>query len=94
MRLRCGPAGSEIMKPVGKNPPMSRQRGGREKVPRQVEDAPFSSDSGTSTMASTPEMQEEMRKLIDAAKAAVADLQAAARPESADGYERQQRPPA
>jgi pilus assembly protein CpaF len=32
----------------------------------------------TSTMASTPEMQEEMRKLIDAARSAVADLQAAA----------------
>jgi pilus assembly protein CpaF len=30
-----------------------------------------------STMASTPEMQEEMRKLIDAARSAVADLQAA-----------------
>ena len=29
-------------------------------------------------MASTPEMQEEMRKLIDAARSAVADLQAAA----------------
>jgi pilus assembly protein CpaF len=29
------------------------------------------------TMASTPEMQEEMRKLIDAARSAVADLQAA-----------------
>jgi len=33
-----------------------------------------------STMASTPEMQEEMRKLIDAARSAVADLQAAAPP--------------
>src|SRR5450759_3074602 len=31
-----------------------------------------------STMASTPEMQEEMRKLIDAARSAVAELQAAA----------------
>ncbi|MEP6751943.1 MAG: ATPase, T2SS/T4P/T4SS family [Candidatus Dormiibacterota bacterium] len=34
--------------------------------------------SQASTMASTPEMQEEMRKLIDAARSAVADLQAAA----------------
>ena len=34
--------------------------------------------SPASTMASTPEMQEEMRKLIDAARSAVADLQAAA----------------
>src|SRR2546426_569227 len=37
------------------------------------------SDSApASTMASTPEMQEEMRKLIDAARSAVADLQAVA----------------
>jgi pilus assembly protein CpaF len=68
--------------------------GGGENVVRQVVVVPFSSDrpgvqqqtqtvqttpgSPTSTMASTPEMQEEMRKLIDAAKSAVADLQAAA----------------
>jgi pilus assembly protein CpaF len=32
------------------------------------------------SMAATPEMQEEMRKLIDAARSAVADLQAAAPP--------------
>jgi pilus assembly protein CpaF len=32
----------------------------------------------SAAMASTPEMQEEMRKLIDAARSAVADLQAAA----------------
>jgi pilus assembly protein CpaF len=37
-----------------------------------------SSTQQASTMASTPEMQEEMRKLIDAARSAVADLQAAA----------------
>jgi pilus assembly protein CpaF len=37
-----------------------------------------SSSQAASTMASTPEMQEEMRKLIDAARSAVADLQAAA----------------
>jgi pilus assembly protein CpaF len=37
-----------------------------------------SPSTGSSTMASTPEMQEEMRKLIDAARSAVADLQAAA----------------
>jgi pilus assembly protein CpaF len=35
-----------------------------------------------STMASTPEMQDEMRKLIDAARSAVADLQAAAPPQA------------
>jgi pilus assembly protein CpaF len=37
-----------------------------------------SESAPASTMASTPEMQEEMRKLIDAARSAVADLQAAA----------------
>ncbi|HEY1455825.1 MAG TPA: ATPase, T2SS/T4P/T4SS family [Candidatus Dormibacteraeota bacterium] len=37
-----------------------------------------SQSSTSQTMASTPEMQEEMRKLIDAARSAVADLQAAA----------------
>src|SRR5467141_2106091 len=37
-----------------------------------------SEGAAASTMASTPEMQEEMRKLIDAARSAVADLQAAA----------------
>src|SRR6202011_2585339 len=35
-----------------------------------------------STMASTPEMQDEMRKLIDAARSAVAALQAAAPPQA------------
>ena len=39
-----------------------------------------SQSAPASTMASTPEMQEEMRKLIDAARSAVADLQAAAPP--------------
>jgi pilus assembly protein CpaF len=39
-----------------------------------------------STMASTPEMQEEMRKLIDAARSAVADLQAAA-PQQAPAHQ-------
>src|SRR5450759_1787278 len=82
------------MMPVVKDPLMSGQRGSGENVVRQVVVVPFSSDRpGTqqqthtvqssptqqaSTMASTPEMQEEMRKLIDAARSAVADLQAAA----------------
>jgi pilus assembly protein CpaF len=39
---------------------------------------PSGQSAQTGTMASTPEMQEEMRKLIDAARSAVADLQAAA----------------
>ncbi len=71
-----------------------RGGGGGENVVRQVVVVPFSSDrpgaqqqqhtvqstpsTPASTMASTPEMQEEMRKLIDAARSAVADLQAAA----------------
>jgi pilus assembly protein CpaF len=37
-----------------------------------------SDTSAAQTMQSTPEMQDEMRKLIDAARSAVADLQAAA----------------
>jgi pilus assembly protein CpaF len=41
---------------------------------------PVAKDPPSPTMASTPEMQEEMRKLIDAARSAVADLQAAAPP--------------
>jgi pilus assembly protein CpaF len=47
-----------------------------------------------STMASTPEMQEEMRKLIDAARSAVADLQAAApgAPAAAREAQAQQQP--
>src|SRR5450759_5533760 len=89
------------MMPVVKDPLMSGQRGSGENVVRQVVVVPFSSDRpGTqqqthtvqssptqqaSTMASTPEMQEEMRKLIDAARSAVADLQAAAPSTKAEG---------
>ena len=51
-----------------------------------------------SQMASTPEMQEEMRKLIDAARSAVADLQAAAPPQQPPppqpAYEQPVPPPA
>ena len=88
VKSRFVPAGSDSMMPVVKDPLMSGQ-GRSENVVRQVVVVPFSSDrpaaasrstSSTSTtqMASTPEMQEEMRKLIDAARSAVADLQAAA----------------
>jgi pilus assembly protein CpaF len=57
--------------------PFSSDRPGdqRQQVPQQLQ---ASAGSPPSTMASTPEMQEEMRKLIDAARSAVADLQAAA----------------
>ncbi len=59
--------------------PFSSDRPGeqRQQAPQQLQ---ASSGSPPSTMASTPEMQEEMRKLIDAARSAVADLQAAAPP--------------
>ncbi len=93
VKSRFVPAGSDSMMPVVKDPLISGQRG-EENVVRQVVVVPFSSDRPgaaaqvqpaaqggqvpTSTMASTPELQEEMRKLIDAARSAVADLQAAA----------------
>src|SRR5258708_19289033 len=82
------------MMPVTKEPLLSGQGGGRtENVVRQVVVVPFSSDrpsdraptitqasqtQAPQQMASTPEMQEEMRKLIDAARSAVAALQAVA----------------
>ena len=93
VKSRFVPAGSDSMMPVVKDPLMTSQRGGDKDVVRQVVVVPFSSDrpgdarqqqlqasagSPPSTMTSTPEMQEEMRKLIDAARSAVADLQAAA----------------
>jgi hypothetical protein len=80
------------MMPVVKDPLISGQ-GKTENVVRQVVVVPFSSErpaprtatpastapiAATTAPAQTPEMQEEMRKLIDAARAAVADLQAAA----------------
>jgi pilus assembly protein CpaF len=89
VKSRFVPAGSDSMMPVVKDPLISGQRAGD--VVRQVVIVPFSSERpgqaqppsqsmqvSQTSMASTPEMQEEMRKLIDAARAAVADLQAAA----------------
>ncbi len=59
--------------------PFSSDRPGDARPPQQQMHSVQSSPSEpASTMASTPEMQEEMRKLIDAARSAVADLQAAA----------------
>ena len=94
VKSRFVPAGSDSMMPVTKDPLLSGQGGGRtENVVRQVVVVPFSSDrpsdraptitqasqtQAPQQMASTPEMQEEMRKLIDAARSAVADLQAVA----------------
>ncbi|HET7338796.1 MAG TPA: CpaF family protein, partial [Candidatus Dormibacteraeota bacterium] len=91
-KSRFIPAGSDSMMPVVKDPLISGQ-GKTENVVRQVVVVPFSSERPAARTASeapapvqavqaapaqTPEMQEEMRKLIDAARAAVADLQAAA----------------
>ena len=89
-KSRYIPAGSDSMMPVVKDPLISGQ-GKTENVVRQVVVVPFSSDrpaaraaaqaapvtQAQAAPAQTPEMQEEMRKLIDAARAAVADLQAA-----------------
>src|SRR2546429_589609 len=87
VKSRYVPAGSDSMMPVVKDPLMSGQAK-TENVVRQVVVVPFSSDrpaaaspapsAQAAAPAQTPEMQEEMRKLIDAARAAVADLQAAA----------------
>ena len=58
--------------------PFSSDRAGDGRQQQQSHTVQSSQSSPASTMASTPEMQEEMRKLIDAARSAVADLQAAA----------------
>ncbi|HYR50249.1 MAG TPA: ATPase, T2SS/T4P/T4SS family [Candidatus Eisenbacteria bacterium] len=58
--------------------PFSSDRPGDAKPQQQTHTVQSSPTQQASTMASTPEMQEEMRKLIDAARSAVADLQAAA----------------
>ncbi|MEO8744030.1 MAG: ATPase, T2SS/T4P/T4SS family [Candidatus Dormiibacterota bacterium] len=55
--------------------PFSSDRPGSQQQSQQTVQTTGSGPS--QTMASTPEMQEEMRKLIDAARSAVADLQAA-----------------
>ena len=91
VKSRYVPAGSDSMMPVVKDPLMSGQ-GKTENVVRQVVVVPFSSDrpaaaapaAPAAAPAQTPEMQEEMRKLVDAARAAVADLHAAA-PRPAEG---------
>ena len=87
VKSRFVPAGSDSMMPVVKDPLIAGQ-GKTENIVRQVVVVPFSSDRPVAATAApaaaapappaqTPEMQEEMRKLIDAARAAVADLQAA-----------------
>jgi pilus assembly protein CpaF len=58
--------------------PFSSDRPGDGRQQQQQHSVQSTPSTPASTMASTPEMQEEMRKLIDAARSAVADLQAAA----------------
>src|SRR6266702_1896472 len=90
-KSRYVPAGSDSMMPVVKDPLITGQGRAENIERRTVVVVPFSSErpasrptSGgpaqaeASRQAQTPEMQEEMRKLIDAARSAVADLQAAA----------------
>ncbi|TMD28755.1 MAG: hypothetical protein E6I92_02465, partial [Chloroflexi bacterium] len=90
VKSRFIPAGSDSMMPVVKDPLLAGA-GKTENVVRQVFVVPFSSDrpappatataggaAAPQVTAQTPEMQEEMRKLIDAARTAVTDLQAAA----------------
>jgi pilus assembly protein CpaF len=87
VKSRFIPAGSDSMMPVVKDPLLASPGKAEPNVVRQVVVVPFSSDrpaaaappaiAAPAAAAQTPEMQEEMRKLIDAARAAVADLQAA-----------------
>ncbi len=89
VKSRFIPAGSDSMMPVVKDPLIAGLSAERtENVLRQVVVVPFSSDrpgeaaartaaASGPPAAQTPEMQEDMRKLIDAARSAVADLQAA-----------------
>src|SRR4029077_8419856 len=63
-----------VVVPFSSDPPGDT----RPQQQQQTHTVQSSSTQQASTMASTPEMQEEMRKLIDAARSAVADLQAAA----------------
>ncbi|HSS60562.1 MAG TPA: ATPase, T2SS/T4P/T4SS family [Candidatus Limnocylindrales bacterium] len=91
-KSRFIPAGSDSMMPVTKDPLISGQGRPDSVEHRTVVVVPFSSERPASRPTSggaaeqaeppppaqTPEMAEEMRKLIDAARSAVADLQAAA----------------
>jgi len=70
-----GGGGENVVRQVVVVPFSSDRPGDARQQAHTVQSTPTSQ---ASTMASTPEMQEEMRKLIDAARSAVADLQAAA----------------
>jgi pilus assembly protein CpaF len=68
-------SGENVVRQVVVVPFSSDRPGTQQQQTHTVQSSPTQQ---ASTMASTPEMQEEMRKLIDAARSAVADLQAAA----------------
>ena len=74
---RGGGGGENVVRQVVVVPFSSDRPGDPQRQP-QPHTVESSAGGQASTMASTPEMQEEMRKLIDAARSAVADLQAAA----------------
>ncbi|HVS49908.1 MAG TPA: ATPase, T2SS/T4P/T4SS family [Candidatus Dormibacteraeota bacterium] len=77
-----GGGGENVVRQVVVVPFSSDRPGtGQQQQTHTVQSSPSSQPS---TMASTPEMQEEMRKLIDAARSAVADLQAAAPAQQAE----------
>jgi pilus assembly protein CpaF len=104
VKSRYVPAGSDSMMPVTKDPLMSGQGKSETTLERRtVVVVPFSSERPASRptsggpaqaqqapAAQTPEMQEEMRKLIDAARSAVADLQAASPQQAEAPQPRQQ----
>jgi pilus assembly protein CpaF len=70
--------GENVVRQVVVVPFSSDRPGDTRQQQQQTHTVQSTPTSQASTMASTPEMQEEMRKLIDAARSAVADLQAAA----------------
>ena len=60
--------------------PFSSDRPGDRQSQQQQHTVQTTASGPTTTVPATPEMQDEMRKLIDAARSAVADLQAVAPP--------------
>src|SRR5258708_22980452 len=77
--ISCQRGGGEnVVRQVVVVPFSSDRPGDAKPPPQQMHSVQSSPSESATTMASTPEMQEEMRKLIDAARSAVADLQAAA----------------
>ena len=87
-KSRYIPAGSDSMMPVVKDPLIAGPTDRTENVLRQVVVVPFSSERpapaaapaaapAPPAAAQSAEMQDEMRKLIEAARTAVSDLQAA-----------------